>query len=67
MMSLRAASQILKEDERLLRKSKILLENVNNKSLSAVQSGSMGRKSRRVNMTFLLSFEEETDEARACA
>ena len=66
-MSLRAASQILKEDERLLQKSKILLENVNNKSLLAVQSGSMGRKSRRVNMTFLLSFEEETDEARVCA
>ena len=65
-MGLRAASQILKEDERLLRKSKILLENVNNKSLLAVQSGSMGRKSCRVNVTFLLSFEEETDEAHAC-
>ena len=64
-MGLRAASQILKWDKRLLQKSKILLENVNNKSLSAVQSESMGRKSCRVNMTFLLSFEEETHEARA--
>ena len=27
----------------------------------------MGRKSCRVNMTFLLSFEEETQEARASA
>ena len=55
------------KDERLLRKSKILLENVNNKSLSAVRSGSIGRKSCRVNMTFLLSFEEETVEARTYA
>ena len=41
-----------------------LLENVNNKSPSAVWSG---RKSCRVNMTVLLSFEEKTDDARACA
>ena len=52
------------EDERLLRKSKILLEHVNNKSPLAVRSG---RKSCRVNMTVLLSFEEKTDDARACA
>ena len=52
-MSLRTASQIFIWDERLLRKSKILLENTNNKSLSAVQSG---RKSCRVNLTVLLSF-----------
>ena len=44
--------------------SKILLENVNNKSPSAVRSG---RKSCRVNMTVRQSFEEKTDDARACA
>ena len=52
------------EDERLLRKSKILLEHVNNKSPLAVRSG---RKSCRVNMTVLLSFEEKTDDACASA
>ena len=56
-MSLRAANQIFK-DERLLPKSKILLENVNNKSPSAVWSG---RKSCRVSMTVLLSFEKKAD------
>ena len=50
-ISLRAASQFI--DEGLLRKSKILLENVNNKSPSAVRSE---RKSWRVNMTVRLSF-----------
>ena len=40
------------------------IERVNNKSPSAVRSG---RKSCRVNMTVLLSFEEKTDDARACA
>ena len=63
-MSLRTASQIFIKDERLLRKSKILLETINNKSLSAVRSG---RKSCRVNLTVLLSFKEKTDDARACA
>ena len=55
-MSLRVASQIFIQDERLLRKSKILLENINKTSLSAVRSG---RKSCRVNLTVLLSFEEK--------
>ena len=64
MMSLRAACQILKIGEKLLRKSKILLENVNNKSPSVVQSR---RKSCRVNMTVLLSFEEKTDDASTYA
>ena len=50
-ISLRAASQFI--DEGLLRKSKLLLENVNNKSPSAVRSE---RKSWRVNMTVRLSF-----------
>ena len=50
-ISLRSASQFI--DEGLLRKSKILLENVNNKSPSAVRSE---RKSWRVNMTVRLSF-----------
>ena len=53
-----------KYDEKLLRKSKTLLENVNNKSPSAVRSG---RESCRVNMTVLLSFEEKKDDAHACA
>ena len=44
------------QDEKLLRKSKILLENVNDKSPSAVRSG---RISCRVNMTVLFSFEEK--------
>ena len=45
---------------------KILVENVNNKTPSAVRSE---KKSCRVNtcMTVLLSFEEKTDDARACA
>lgn len=43
------------------RKSKILLENANNKSPSAVRSG---RKSYRVDMMVLLSFEQKTDDAR---
>ena len=51
-MSLRATSQISSK----FRKSEILLENINNKSPSAVRSGT---KSCRVNMTVLLSFEEK--------
>ena len=47
---------------KFLQKSKILLENVNNKLLSVVQSG---RKSCRVNYDSLLSFEEKTDDAHA--
>ena len=50
-MSLRAASQILNKTKNVCE-----LEIVNNKSPSAVRSG---RKSCRVNMTVLLSFEEK--------
>ena len=50
-MSLRAASQILNKTKNVFE-----LEIVNNKSPSAVLSG---RKSCRVNMTVLLSFEEK--------
>ena len=60
-MSLRAASQILNKTKHFF---EILLEKVNNKSPSAVRSG---RKSCRVNLTVLLSSEEKTDDARACA
>ena len=63
-MSLRAASQILNKTKNFFEMSEILLEIVNNKSSSAVRSG---RKSCRINMTVLLSFEEKTDDARACA
>ena len=52
-----------KQNERLLRKSKILFEIVNNKSPSAVW---YGRRSCRINMTVLLSFEEKTDDACSC-
>ena len=50
-MSLRAASQILNKTKEF-----ILLENVNNKAPSAVRSG---KKSCRVNVTVLLSFEKK--------
>ena len=64
MMSLHAVCQILKKGGKLLQKSKILLENVNNKSPLVVRSR---RKSCRVNMTVLLSFEEKTDDASTYA
>ena len=63
-MSLGAASQILNKTKDFSLKSKILLENVNNKIPSAVRSGT---KSCRVNVIVLLSFEEKTDDPRACA
>ena len=61
-MSLRATSQILNKTKKLLRKSKLLLENVNNKSPLVVRSG---KKSCQVNMTVLLSFQEKTDDTYA--
>ena len=56
--------QYLQSCKRALRRRTSSKLKINNKSPSAVRSG---RKSCRVNMTVLLSFEEKTDDARACA
>ena len=34
--------------------------------MTSLYGGGSGRKSCQVNMTVLLSFEEKTDDARAC-